>query len=198
MADIDGSVVEALKRGEEQAYAIVVDGLYRSVYRFALRLCRNSSSAEDIAQETFLAVWQAIDSFRGRSRFKTWVFGIAYHQFLRWRDQRCPATVRIDEGRDEVALPDSLAAVENMDERARVRRAVYDLSDPYREAVCLIHFEGLSYREAAEVVDVPVGTIKSRMNVAFKLLREKLGGNEVQDDEVRQSESLPGQPTQIL
>ncbi len=74
----------------------------------------------------------------------------------------------------------------------RVRAAVYSLPYPYREVVCLVHLEGLSYREAAEVLTVPVGTVKSRMNGAFKILRQKLGECGVSDDEMRQAEGLPG------
>jgi RNA polymerase sigma-70 factor (ECF subfamily) len=79
-----------------------------------------------------------------------------------------------------------------------IRQAVYSLPDQYRAIVCLVHFDGLTYREVAEISDVPIGTVKSRMNSAFKLLREKLGGNEVECNEVREPESLPGQRTQLL
>ena len=190
MADIDRSVIEGLHGGEESAYAAVIDELHRPVYRFLLRLSGDSGSAEDLTQETFLAVWRGIDSFAWRSAFKTWVFGIAYRQFLRHRDRRSPETVPLDEERDERDCPDLCAMVEEAEQRNLVRRAVYTLPDPYRSVVCLVHLDGLSYREAAEVLDIPVGTVKSRMNGAFKILREKLREYEVQGDEVREPESL--------
>lgn len=198
MAEIGPSTIEALRRGEEQAYAAVIEELVAPVYRFLLRLSGDSGTAEDLTQETFLAVWQGVGSFQQRSRFKTWVFGIAYRQFLRYRDKRTVETVPLDEGRDEDLSPDPCALIADMDERGYVRQAVYSLPHPYRAVICLVHFEGLSYREAAEVSDIPLGTVKSRMNGAFKLLREKLGGNEVQGYEMRESESLPGQRTKIL
>ncbi len=198
MAEIGPSTIEALRKGEEQAYAAVVNELLAPVYRFLLRLSGDSGIAEDLTQETFLAVWQGIESFQQRSRFKTWVFGIAYRQFLRHRDKRTIETVPLDEEWDGDVSPDPGDLVADMDERENVRMAVYSLPDQYRAIVCLVHFDGLTYREVAEISDVPIGTVKSRMNSAFILLREKLGGNEVECNEVREPESLPGQPTQLL
>jgi len=186
MAEIDRSVIQALRKGEEQAYALVIDELHVPVYRFLLRLSRDSGIAEDLTQETFIALWQGVGSFKGRSRFKTWVFGIAHRQFLRHKDKRTVETVELVDS--DLSDPSDLSElVEESQERARLRRAVYGLPDPYREVVCLAHFDGLSYRESAEVLGIPIGTVKSRMNSAFKLLREKLGESEVQDEEVRQT-----------
>ncbi len=198
MAEIGPSTIEALRRGEEQAYAEVVNELLAPVYRFLLRLSGNAGTAEDLTQETFLAVWQGVESFQQRSRFKTWVFGIAYRQFLRHRDRRTIETVPLDEESDSSDKSDPSDLVLAGAEQQRVRQAVYSLPDQYRAIVCLVHFDGLTYREVAEISDVPIGTVKSRMNSAFKLLREKLGGNEVECNEMREPESLPGQRTDIL
>ncbi|MBP6963725.1 MAG: RNA polymerase sigma factor [Armatimonadetes bacterium] len=201
MAEIGPATIEALRKGEEQAYAAVVHELLAPVYRFLLRLSGDSGTAEDLAQETFLAVWHGIGSFQQRSRFKTWIFGIAYRQFLRHRDKRTVETVPLEEWH---GLPDSSDKSDPSDlvlrtaEKEGIRQAVYSLPDQYRAVVCLVHFEGLTYREVAEISDLPIGTVKSRMNSAFKLLREKLGGNGVEGYEMREPESLPGQPTQLL
>jgi RNA polymerase sigma-70 factor, ECF subfamily len=185
MAQIDPATVAALRRGEDRAYAAVIDALQGPVYRFLLRLTRDAAAAEDLTQETFVAIWQGIESFRGKSQFTTWAFGVAYRQHLRWRDKRSVATVPLDEERDEAQLPGPSASVEEADEQRRVRQAVYSLPDPYRESVSLVYMEGLSYREAAEVLEVPVGTVKSRMHGALSILRNKLQGCEVDDNEMR-------------
>lgn len=198
MAEIGASTIEALRRGEEQAYATVVNELLTPVYRFLLRLSGDSGTAEDLTQETFLAVWQGVSSFQQRSRFKTWVFGIAYRQFLRHRDKRTVETVPLDEESDSSDKSDPSDRVLAGAEQEKIRQAVYGLPEQYRSVVCLVHFDGFSYREVAEISDVPIGTVKSRMNSAFRLLREKLGGNEVECNEVREPEGLPGQPTQLL
>ena len=183
MAEIDRSVIQALRRGEEQAYALVVGELHAPVYRFLLRLSHNSGIVEDLTQETFIALWQGISSFRGRSRFKTWVFGIAYRQFLRHKDKRVVETVELVES--DLSDPSDLSElVEESQKQARLRQAVYDLPSLYREVVYLVHLDGLTYRECAGVLGIPIGTVKSRMNVAFTLLRKTL---EVQGDEARQT-----------
>ncbi len=192
MPNIDRPVIEALRRGEEQAYKAVIDLLLGPVYRFLLRLCGDSNTAEDLTQETFLAVWQSIGSFKGEAKFKTWAFGIAYHQFLRYRDMRVVDTAPLDESEQDDRSLDPLAALQEADEKRRVHEAIEGLPDTYREVFCLVHLEGFRYREVARVLGIPLGTVKSRMNVAFKLLRERLGGSEVQGNEVRKPESLSG------
>jgi len=192
MPDIDRSVIEGLRRGEDAAYKAVVDSLLAHVYRFLLRLTGSASLAEDLTQETFLAVWQGIGAFKGEAKFKTWVFGIAYHQFLRYRDKRVVETVQLDESRVQADASNSDELMMQADESARIRHAIQDLPEMYREVFCLIHLEGLNYREAAQVLEMRIGTVKSRMNVAFKLLREKLGEGKVEGNEVREPESLPG------
>ena len=191
MTGLDGRTIEALRRGEEGAFTRVVDVLLPPVYRFLLRLSRDPSVADDLTQETFLALWQGVAKFRGASQFRTWVFGIAYRQFLRHRDRREIETVPFDDAwqQAEAADPETLFLAKG--ERERVRHAVYALPDLYREVFCLVHLEGLSYREAAQVLGRPVGTVKSRMNVALTLLRQELGGGEERDDGVPRAESIP-------
>jgi len=178
MVRIDAATVAALRRGEDRAYAMVVDALQGPIYRFLLRLTRDQSTAEDLTQETFVAAWQGLESYSGKSQFTTWVFGIAYRQHLRLRDKRSVATVPLEEDWDEAELPGPSEAVEEADEQRRVRQAVYSLPDPYRESVALVYMEGLNYREAAQVLEVPVGTVKSRMHGALTILRERLRGCE--------------------
>ncbi|MCX6376796.1 MAG: RNA polymerase sigma factor [Armatimonadetes bacterium] len=197
MQGIDRSLVERLRRGDAVAYELVIDELRAPVYRFLLRLCGDTGNAEDLTQETFLAIWRGIGAYQGRSQFKTWVFGIAYRQHLRQRDKRTVETVELIES-DLSDMSDVSTVVAEAEEHALIRRAVYGLPNPYRDVVCLIHLDGLTYRDVAEVLGVPIGTVKSRMNGAFKLLREKLGECEVEGDDVRQPEGVPGRRTEIL
>ena len=83
----------------------VAEQLLGPVYRFLLRLCSEAGTAEDLTQETFLAVWKGIGAFGGRSKFTTWVFGIAYRQYLRHRDRRSVETVPW-EGEEASPQPD--------------------------------------------------------------------------------------------
>ena len=191
MADIDGRTVADLKRGDDGAYIRVVKALKDQVFRFALRLCRDRDTAEDITQQTFLAVWESISSFQGRSKFSTWVFAIAYRQYLtvrRW-EMRSPDTVPLQEWHQADDAPDPGEAVVEADQRNRLRRAVHALPDPYREVVCLVHLEGLTCREAADVLQVPIGTVKSRINGALRILRERLRESEVLGNEEREPDN---------
>lgn len=185
MADIDKSLVSGLIRGNNDAYLAVIRALKNPVYNFAMRLCHDSSAAEEITQETFLAVWQGVESFRWQSKFTTWVFGIAYRQYLiRCRkDERSVETVPIDEQLDTSDRSDLSDMVCEQAEHDRVRKAVYSLPDPYREVVCLVHLEGFTCRDAAQVLGVPIGTIKSRTSRALQFLRERLEESEAKADE---------------
>ena len=189
MKDIARSVIQALVRGEDKAYAQVIDALHVPVYSFLRRLTHRSDVAEDLTQETFLAAWRGIGSFRGESRFSSWIFGIAYRQYLRHRrDSRGPELVPLDESRsweERSAVQDPF---DQEDEKLRLRSALDALPRQYAEVVSLVHVRGFSYRETARILSIPVGTVKSRMHYAFKLLRESLGESEVQDHEVQAPE----------
>ncbi len=198
MAGIDRAVIEGLQRGDDQAYRAVVASLLGPVYRFLLRLSGNQGVAEDLAQETFLAVWQGIDSLRSPGQFRSWVFGIAYRQFLRHRDQRQVETIELGERQPPDGAADPEAALEEAEERRRLRQAVQSLPDIYREAFCLVHLEGLTYREASRALGIRVGTVKSRMHVALRLLREALGGREVGVDGTQASRAAQGRRFDVL
>ena len=137
MADIERSVVEGLRLGEEQAYLAVVERLLGPLHRFLLRLCRDPGVAEDLAQETFVAVWQGIGSYRGRSRFTTWVFGIAYRQYLRHRDRRSVDTVPLVAEHHEAAPADPATLLVEAETRRLLHQAISDLPDACREALLL-------------------------------------------------------------
>ncbi|OFX14574.1 MAG: hypothetical protein A2Z18_11290 [Armatimonadetes bacterium RBG_16_58_9] len=191
MVDIDQTVVRSLMAGEDSAYEAVVDSLYESVYRFALRLCGDSATAGDVTQETFLAVWQDIKSFKGKSRFTTWVFGIAYRQVLSACRKQATETAALDRWQEPHSF-EPQESLRSVNEALWIRAAVESLPDPCRHVVLLVHVQGLNYREAAQVLNVPVGTVKSRMNNAYSLLRCRLEkADEVVCNEVRQLESLP-------
>jgi len=191
MTDVSRRTIAGLLEGDDDAYVAAIRALQGPLYRFALRLCRDQSTAEDITQHTFLAMWQSIASFRWESKFTTWVFGIAYRQYLtlRRRDEHSVDTVPLEEWHQRDDVPDPSTALEKAEQRDCMRRAVYALPDPYRETICLVHLGGLTCREAAGALGIPLGTVKSRINGAFKLLRERLVGSEGLAHEEREPNS---------
>ena len=156
------------------------------VTRFARSLTRNGSAADDLVQETFLRAYRGYASFHQGADIRRWLFSICHHAFLRTqeREQR---TVLSSDGGDAAletigAVMDHMAAqrsgldafVCRIDVGPAIQVAIEQLAAPYRVAVTLVDVEGLSYEEAAEVAAVPVGTIRSRLFRARRLLQKQL------------------------
>ncbi len=161
-----------------------------AMYRVALRLTRNPADAEDLVAETVSRAWAAIDTLADRSRFRPWLFRILHNGFVSdYRSRRAqPARVSIDEdGDDDVASllnaqPDAFLKWWASPEQAVVNKvlgeqivaAIDALPDAFRETIVLVNVEGLGYDEAAEVLGVPPGTVRSRMKRGRTLLQKAL------------------------
>ncbi|MBI4410667.1 MAG: sigma-70 family RNA polymerase sigma factor [Gemmatimonadetes bacterium] len=159
-----------------------------AVYRFALRLCGGRADrAEDVAQETFLRAYRAWESYRPGTSCRSWLFTICRNVFLRQKEQRSrrPEYAALDVDADAEALAataifDALQA--QIPETAffdsfvdqEVLDALDRLPDDFREPVTLSDLEGLSYGEIAQILGVPVGTVKSRIFRGRRLLRQAL------------------------
>lgn len=180
MKDIDQSLIRGLLTGDEADYEAVLDMLYTPVYHYLLRLCRNSELAADTTQETFIAVWESVTTFKGKSKFTTWVFAIAYRQYLKMREKTPAETVSMDEQFEPADKKDEYRIV---DENERLRSVLNDLPVIYRETVHLVYIQGFTFREAAEILQIPVGTLKSRINSALKMMRGQLNESEAVGDE---------------
>lgn len=156
------------------------------VARFARSLTRHESAADDLVQETFLRAYRGYASFRPGSDVRRWLFSICHHAFLRIeeREQRMVASSDVGDAELETmgAVMSHVAAqrtgldayVCSIDVGPAIREAIEQLAAPYRLAVMLVDVEGLSYEEAAAVAEVPVGTIRSRLFRARRLLQDQL------------------------
>ncbi len=159
-------LVERAKRGDREATAELVRRSYDAVYRFCARRV-GTESAKDVAQETFLTACRSLRRYAGRSSFEVWLFGIA-HNLCR-KAKRSPTPVSpTDAWRCEPTTEESW-----LDRRALVE-ALGSLSGEHLEVVLLHEVEGLTYEEAAQVLGVPAGTVKSRLHHAFAKLRASL------------------------
>lgn len=148
----------------QQLYDLFAD----RVYRYAFTILHNKHLAEEIAQETMVAVWKSADRFAGRSKASTWIFGIARNQAL--------TLLRKEKRTETVAEPELVQAdpSKHILAHERVMKALNRLSDDHREVVYLTFYEGLSYGEIAGILDIPPGTVKSRMFHAKRKLAEVL------------------------
>jgi RNA polymerase sigma-70 factor, ECF subfamily len=157
----------------------------RAAYNLARWLVRNDQDAEDIVQESFLKAYKAQESFRG-SEAKTWMLSIVRNtamDFLR-RFKTSSAVTLEEQGHEpQDVSPDPERLLLEQSRREQVRRAISQLASEFREVIVLREIEGLSYKEIASALDIPMGTVMSRLSRARNLLLMELGGSkEVQHD----------------
>jgi RNA polymerase sigma-70 factor (ECF subfamily) len=180
----DQSLIERCRSGEVAAFEPLVEKYRNRVWRLAFNVLRDREDAWDVTQEAFIRAWQALPSFRGQSAFYTWLFRIVVNVASDRARQRAArgrafGTERIPEEEwertmvDEGATPDDEAR--RAEERERITRALAALPEHHRTIIMLSDLEGLSYREIAEVLDIPMGTVMSRLHNARKRLRTVLG-----------------------
>lgn len=173
----DADLAQRAARGDDAAFAILVRRYQNAVYEMACRMLGDRDAGLDAAQEVFLKAHGALDRYDKGRKFSTWILAIARNHCI---DQiRKPARRLSTQLSDEDRLPANGSenpgrAVEQAQEHILIERAVDELSDNYKEAVNLYHFQGLSYAEAAEVQGVPLGTFMARLHRARKQLRDKL------------------------
>ena len=167
-AGSDSQLVQRIASGEEAALNELVALYGQRLYAYAIRLTGEAATAEDVVQECLIAVWQGAERFRGEGRLIAWLLGIVHHKALsqaRWSARR-PADPLSPE--DEAAAvapgPDDLA--ERSERDGLVQAGLERLSVEHRLVLELIFYQGMSLKEAAQICDCPVGTIKSRLNYA--------------------------------
>jgi RNA polymerase sigma-70 factor (ECF subfamily) len=158
-----------------------------AVYRFSLRLTGNETEAEDLVQETFLRAYRHWDTFTPGTSARSWLFTICRNAFLRRREQenrrRESLESELDVAVEAIAAANVLEEIRLQDpERiffdsfidAEVNAAVHDLPIEFRDTVILSDIEGMSYNEIADILDVPVGTVKSRLYRGRRILANAL------------------------
>lgn len=171
----DADLLKRVGGGEEQAFEVLYRRHSEPLYNYLLRLVNEPAIAEDLLQETFLLVWRSAAQFRGGAQVRTWLFKIAHNSAVSWlRKQR----VQVDWETLEPLLQDGTMSLESLAlqnlNAARVQRALAQLSARHRPVVELAFVQEFSYREIAEILQIPEGTVKSRMSTALKLLAHHL------------------------
>jgi RNA polymerase sigma-70 factor (ECF subfamily) len=160
---------------------------YAGVYSYLRYVTRDAVLAEDLTQETFMQVWQHLPDLRRSGAARVWVYRVARNQYLQHRRRAGLETVPLESCDDADGMPASEAgpqvALEREALRLAVRRAVEELPDLCREVVVLHNLEQLSLAQVAQVLEVPIGTVKSRRARAFtalrRLLQQEVAGDEV-------------------
>jgi RNA polymerase sigma-70 factor (ECF subfamily) len=183
----DLELAQAAGGGDEDAFHTLIDRHAPMLFRMAQSLTRNRADAEDLLQETFVGAYRGLKNFVGRSSVKTWLVQILTRQAAKaWHKSRHSRATRSidtsggpgDEGERQNGLDDpalsSATHTTAVDRRLDVMAVLKTLSDPHREVLVLREIRGLSYEEIAQVLDVPRGTVESRLSRARAEFRDKL------------------------
>ena len=188
----DDQFLERLRRGEAAAYERLVAEHSGDLYALLFRLTNDSEEARDLTQETFLRAFQSIGRFRGDASLKTWIYRIGINQARNrwrwWRRRKRDVTVSLDATDDQnetplaASLPSDSAPNPEQETLARererqLRQALLGLKSAFREAVVLRDVEGFSYEEIAEMLQISIGTVKSRIARGRLELRRQLEGS---------------------
>lgn len=186
-------LVRAAAGGDEDAFAQLVALHEKKVYNLALRMCGDPEDAWDAAQEAFLSAWRGLPSFRGEAGFSSLTSNAAIDLLRRNRRQRGEAS--LDDENLGIDAVDRAPSPQEQAEAAELRGAVtaglFRLSDAHRQALVLREVQGLSYEEIAAVLEVDMGTVKSRISRARSALRKIL------QESGNLSGYLPSKPTEI-
>lgn len=184
MEETDLAAIARAQAGDADGFRVVVERHSRSVFRLAYRMTGNSQDAEDVVQETFLRAYRSWHTFQPGTDARKWLFAIARNVYLRTLEKE-RRTVELKDG-DTEAL-DALSVVDTSDRdggadrvlsrvdlRPALQQALSDLAEPYKSTVVLVDLEDQTYDEAAQVLGVPIGTVRSRLFRGRRLLQEQL------------------------
>jgi RNA polymerase sigma-70 factor (ECF subfamily) len=186
--DADALLVERAKRGEVSAFEMLVVKYQRRIERLVGRMVRDTDLVQDIAQETFIRAYRALPQFRGESAFYTWLYRIAVNTAKK---------ALVEKKRDPLVFEGAMVSTEDGEEPSRVENELTDgetpetvlagrqvaatvnaaidaLSEDLRQAIVLREIEGLSYEEIADVMNCPIGTVRSRIFRAREAIAIKL------------------------
>ncbi len=182
----DKQLVERVKRGDKRAFDLLTLKYLHKIISLVGRYLRDKDEVQDVAQEAFIKAYRALPNFRGDSAFYTWLYRIAINtakNYLVSKSRRPPDTdIDVDDGEfqaDSAVLrdddtPEANLATSQMEEV--IYKAIADLPEELKVAVTLREFEGLSYEEIAEVMECPVGTVRSRIFRAREAIEKKIAG----------------------
>jgi RNA polymerase sigma-70 factor (ECF subfamily) len=168
----DEQLLVLTAQNDEMAFAELYKRYNQPVFNYLYRLVNGLHEAEDLLQEVFLIVWKGAAGFRGDARVKTWIFRIAHHRAVSWLRQRKPV-VKLDETnlKDWQNNPEQTAAQSLRDRQ--IQETISQLSWKHRAVLELVFVQQMSYSETAQVLGCPLGTVKSRMSYAMRILEQR-------------------------
>ena len=186
ISESDARILRGLRAGIESAYEELMDRYEQPIYNMVYRLLGNQSDAGDVVQEVFLKVFRGVNSFREQSSLHTWIYRIAVNEannHLRWFVRHCRREVPLEGERTQQQYVSSIAhdpgpspyeqALDN-ETRTMIESALTRINPLFRTAVVLRDIQNLSYEEIAEILQISLGTVKSRILRGREALRKEL------------------------
>ena len=174
----DAELVRRCLAGEERAYGLLLKKYKRPVFSLVYRMVRQREEAEDLASEAFFKAFRALATFDPAKPFSSWIFKIASNLSIDWLRRRKMETASLDDADAVWELPDGRPTAEEALERAQtmqvVEEAIGKLAPDYRVVVLLRHQEERSYEEIADILGLPLGTVKIRLFRAREELKKRL------------------------
>lgn len=182
--NVDQTLVERVQKGDKRAFDLLVQKYQSRIQKLIARFVRNPADVQDVAQETFIKAYRALENFRGDSAFYTWLYRIAINtakNHLVAANRKSPGySVDVQEVEKfdpsqwlkEYATPEREMLANEI--QMTVNSAMESLPPDLREAISLREMEGLSYEDIAQVMDCPIGTVRSRIFRAREAIDEKL------------------------
>ncbi|MGQ9633756.1 MAG: sigma-70 family RNA polymerase sigma factor [Bryobacteraceae bacterium] len=178
-------LVEGLRAGEESAYEALIQQFQQPVYNLVARLLADPAEACDVVQEVFLKVFRKIGSFRGDSSLKTWIYRIAVneaHNHSRWHGRHHRNQVGLEEAGEARSVSEGLVSpgvspyeyVLGQEWQHMLEAALAELDPPFRSVLVLRDVEDLSYEEISQILQLPLGTVKSRILRGREALRRSM------------------------
>jgi len=178
----DQQLIAECLAGRTEAFGQLVVRYQDRLYNTLLNVLGSADDARDIAQDTFVQAFQKLDTFRGQSAFYSWLFRIAMNAAISQKRKTRLMPISIDVARERSGIepaddrPDNIPShsLERSERQILVRTALAELPEEFRIVLVLKEMEGLKYEEIAEIVDCPIGTVRSRIHRARSELRQKL------------------------
>lgn len=175
--DSDAELIQRVANGNENAFEQLVKKYQHAVFNIIYRSIGNYEDVEDVAQEIFIKVWRKAKSFKGKSKFSTWLYRIVVNHCLNYRRKHKQRLVSLDEMMEKEEIPHSLVVEVDHEQRRNaqiVREALNELPERQRIALILSRYEGRTYKEIAEMMKVSVSSVESLIFRAKTSLKEKL------------------------
>ena len=177
----DKELLSLIVQQDRESLEALYDRYAGAVYSLAVQMLRDSGAAEEVTQDTFFNVWRRASSYKsGRGSVTAWLFSIAHHRTIDELRRRRRDRTQIQHGVDLTNMPsenggDPLEFATSQFDRSQVKEALKVLRPEQREVVLLAYYGGLTHSEIASYLEKPLGTVKTRMRLALKKLREVLG-----------------------